>query len=745
MSSFLNFGVSVGKLINTISNIAGLRSYQPRDLKDGDTVIVSSANTVGDFGGGIYVWSSKNNIADDGVNYIKPVFAFTVGRWVRNFTVNTAVLAPINSTPSTALRYPINIATAIGASNHILNFVPSNLHANIIAGTNTTDLAPYITTALAQGPSVDFGGLPILVKSPITVIARRYINFNGSILTAQLQNNNDPIFTTAVDTNGDQYSFDLRIDGGRINGPYTVFRARLAAYQTSTGATAGLSLKATRMHFDGQTRAKGTRVLDARCVDFVAMRDCLIWNYDKAFHFEAISNVTLTASTTAGSTTLTLNTLQANEKLTTGMFVTGAGISTATSVTRVSDNQYTLSQAATATGTGVSMIAYADRDNTQNVLETVYVYNCNQVGFISDSDKCFFTNVDAMNCGGGWYIGKDNIHIKMLHCHVEQVGFDSSWKNDTDIAANTAKFGWCWYVQDNVANNRIVLDQCDGFVNTTTASIGGLYRGRQVGVISDVQCRNCFFELPRTQNPAWIPMEIHGQFNWYGRWHYTQQGNLILGDLNDGFTDIIIDEGTTQTKGNGAKSLLPGDKAINLRSTTGVAATITEDTTQKFINNGHLITWSNVGELYETLNLAQGWHTMYISGIRQSGVVFASVRDDAGNNLVRTQVDFQTNYERPMRIPFFVAIAGNYKAGIRTPSGAGAFIMGSIAVTRGFYSLPMTPRRQWDVPPTLSLPTASATYEGQMINVTAANSDTLTYICLRSSSNTFAWKKITLT
>lgn len=82
MSIFSSINVAVGKYIATVPTIADLRSYQPRSLKDGDTILVGGKTTFADRDGGAYVWSENSTATDDGQITILPDWVMGKGRWI---------------------------------------------------------------------------------------------------------------------------------------------------------------------------------------------------------------------------------------------------------------------------------------------------------------------------------------------------------------------------------------------------------------------------------------------------------------------------------------------------------------------------------------------------------------------------------------------------------------------------------------------------------------------------------------
>lgn len=82
MTTFSKANISVGGDIQTLNNIAALRNYLPRGLRDGRSVIVSGKVTPGDADGGIYIWSEGNTDPDDGQDVIKPATSIASGRWL---------------------------------------------------------------------------------------------------------------------------------------------------------------------------------------------------------------------------------------------------------------------------------------------------------------------------------------------------------------------------------------------------------------------------------------------------------------------------------------------------------------------------------------------------------------------------------------------------------------------------------------------------------------------------------------
>lgn len=600
-----------------------------------------------------------------------PIAAVLVGE------AKAQVEAIAETQATTAYRYPLSVPLYVQSRYHILNFIPTGLQGGVVSGANTTDLAPYIERALFSETKIEFGGLPILVKSSIRISSRRRIYMQGSRITAGMTVAGSPIFTTHVDENGDQYGADLRIFDGEVFGNTTFALFHMAAIRS-----VGFSVKAQNVLFDGIDRTLGSRVLDMRCCDFVELRSCNIRNYDMAICIQSFDGF--------------------------------------------------------------------ERDSTQLKFDVVGIENVNSIGYVEDMDKVSFSHVDTMHCGSGLVFGRNNLRVTLKHFHAERIGWRADWKNDADVEAGFAVVGWGLYVKDNVNNGDITLDQCSFFHNEAEAPIGGIYRGRNTnGTRSNVTVKETFIELPGVSgvSTVWKPLEAHGQLDWQGRLPFPAGNNVVLGDSTDNNTDIIINEGSSSARGDGNRSLLPGIKAINLRSVSGAAITVVEDdgatviggTPYNFLNQAHKATFAGTAELYEVVNLKVGWHTMFFTGNVASGIVFASVRDDATqvNNFLQRQLNFQVNYEHPMRMPFFVSQAGNYRVGFRSSGGAASLLLGTIGLFRGHYIDQGVRRGAWDIPPVAALPAASAFYEGTSLSVADA-----AHVCLRATGGAYAWKQL---
>lgn len=85
MGIYSNINVSVGKAINTLGGIVALKGYQPRQLVDGDTVVVTGLDEGVDGQGGVYVWSEASTATSDNFQTVQPVFVIGKGRWLRLF------------------------------------------------------------------------------------------------------------------------------------------------------------------------------------------------------------------------------------------------------------------------------------------------------------------------------------------------------------------------------------------------------------------------------------------------------------------------------------------------------------------------------------------------------------------------------------------------------------------------------------------------------------------------------------
>ncbi len=84
MSIYTSINTSLGKYLNTVGNINDLRALKLRNLRDGDSIMVSASTALGDLLGGIYIWSEKSLTADDGLSIIRPSNTIGAGRWIRS-------------------------------------------------------------------------------------------------------------------------------------------------------------------------------------------------------------------------------------------------------------------------------------------------------------------------------------------------------------------------------------------------------------------------------------------------------------------------------------------------------------------------------------------------------------------------------------------------------------------------------------------------------------------------------------
>lgn len=624
----------------------------------------------------------------------------------------------------------------------ILNYVTDPIvKAALLAGTNTADCAGYIEAALLANRVTDLNGLTLKVSRTIRVAGTRQLFYNGATIDATGMTNPDaPVFEAGYTQAGLQLGATLLNYYGRVLARGSVFRFRAERYDPNLGM--GVKALGMTLGYSSDTRRAGSRAFDCRLVDFVEVRGCNIYNLDKAFHFEGISG---TADvTTNGTANVTI--ANSTVPLTAGMVVSRSGIPVGTKILTVNGGgSYTLTASATTSATSSASV-YAERACTQILLDENYVGEVNQVGYIAQCDKITVRNTDAMGCGGGWLIGLGNYAVKFEQAHVEAVGQGNSYQNAADIAAGTAKFGWAFYPVDGNTTEGLEFLQCSAYRTTGSAAIGGFYTPRNTRVTVTIM-RLCRVE----ESTSWIPIEFHGAAQWLDKPFPSLKNNIVLGDRDDNFTDIVVNEGAFNPKG--FHSLLPGMKAINLRQfyqTGGGTCVIDDDpgnlvaggTTIDFLSRAHRLTFSGVAEQYELMDLQVGYYTLFLSGMLVSGTVFASVRDNTATpgdsrNFLQRQFNYQTSFERPLRMPFFVDQAGTYRVGIRAGGGTNVALISKIGLFRGFYAAGGMERPAWTVPPVTSLPTASSRYEGDIVTLSG------NAYCCTNTSGTYAWKQLT--
>lgn len=76
--------IIVGGDLPVLVNLDALRIHNPRKLRDGMAVIVSSQIVPGDRNGGIYVWDDSATAPDDGLTIIRPTTGISSGRWIQS-------------------------------------------------------------------------------------------------------------------------------------------------------------------------------------------------------------------------------------------------------------------------------------------------------------------------------------------------------------------------------------------------------------------------------------------------------------------------------------------------------------------------------------------------------------------------------------------------------------------------------------------------------------------------------------
>jgi hypothetical protein len=71
--------------VRSVKNITNLYTYSITGLTDTTSIFVASYATLGDFGGGTFVWNSTSTATDDSVMAVNPTGHSGAGRWIRRY------------------------------------------------------------------------------------------------------------------------------------------------------------------------------------------------------------------------------------------------------------------------------------------------------------------------------------------------------------------------------------------------------------------------------------------------------------------------------------------------------------------------------------------------------------------------------------------------------------------------------------------------------------------------------------
>jgi len=614
-----------------------------------------------------------------------------------------------NGDPAVDIRGQINQAILAAAiankAPNILNFIPENLHSAIRDGTNTTDLSSYVNTALATSPkAIDLCGLTILVKQPIEMLGLCSIVFNGGTIKAQMTTATDPIFRPLTVDSGAAQVVTLTLLGfGIVRGPHTAVSFKL----TGGISNSGLKLVSHDIAYVGYNSTSEYRTAGT-----------------KAFDLEMVDFVT----------------------------VRGGSVFQYDKVMHVTGN---------AAGDAIG------RTNTQILVDNLAVMECNQVFYGDSMSNCEFKQFDASHVGGGFVIGNNvtNVNFHQPVCAIFAEFADR--KNDTDIAAGTAKYGYAFYIKDNskIKGLEVNKPSFNPSTNTTAGSgstapgtpVGGIYVGRTSGSVihAGITFRDGGYTTITPSNGNYKWLENHGRMVFDGYWP-TQTGSSSIttasGDFLDQYVDLVVYDKASRCSG---QNLLPGTKAINLRQKTGSGTVaVTEETTNNYVSRGHTVTFtaSSTTQLYELLQLEPGWYTYVISAYYDPAFtnnIYASVFKDSDNSIIsRTGLRFPivtSTHETFFHLPIGITESGLYRVGFQC-SINGAAVVGSMGFFRGFYPSCDIPRGGWDFPPILdsNFPTASAFWEGRAVtrDYGGSGSDNTVEVAVRTTSG-HAWKVLT--
>lgn len=564
----------------------------------------------------------------------------------------------------------------------VLDNIPKQFHAAIKDGTTTLDASPYVQGILDNEEFVDFTPIKtgkLIFGSPVTLRGRKKLI--GAFTRIVSGWEGSPGRGLFEDLDGDNF-LRLEMSGFILRGPASglVFRKTVDTLLGTAALISGVEFGDYADAYEA-----GTYGIDASQCDFLQVNKCIFINKEVGIRFSGNPG-----RPARGNTQIELL-----------------------------DNYYT------------------------QVGTSLYIEKCNLLNA---------QNQDTMTCGAGYVLGPTNTLINFKQCHVENLGapgyagitvsngkFDSSTSTTSSFV--TTGYGQC--VVDGAANVRIRYEQCQVFNNNNAGALVGFYRGYDgLGGPQDVTYDDCYVVPTNSANAEYRPLEFHQQTAWEGNWQgfSTVAQNLRLGTVSDQYTDILINEGANNNR-SGSRSLLPGIKAINLRSPEDGGATIAEDT-EGIVQDGHLVSFAATAGIYESVYLAQGWYTMCVSGYKKTGTVQVLIRTDDANLFTRYRSGFDGGtVARTYRLPFYIATAGLHRIGLRA-SGPSSSVIGSLALYQGFFIGNRIEAGGWDAPPVLSLPTASARWRGKLLTLDKQGAaDDEVYSCIRTSSG-FSWKVV---
>jgi hypothetical protein len=598
---------------------------------------------------------------------------------------NKADRETVTSTASLAVEYDLNPSEFLKAAKPLIKLVPPSLRAQLLAGSSgvsAPDFCPYIQKGLELYRVVDLQGLQVNCKTGLKISGFQVLMMNGGRLWANLTDQGEAVFSPKTVAAGQPIVIQFYLQGfGSITGSATVFSMK-QAYVVGNG----ISFKMNNIVSNGLTRRLGTRWIDAELVDFVQITNSTYSNYDQAFRF--------------------------------------------------------------------SVPPRSSRANTQIVLDGIGGRGVNSVGYI-DNTLLARINIDAASVGGGIVIGPNNGQLVFDRTHIESVAFNAGYVNLSDEAASYSKYGWGIYILDgNSQQGEIIFNSGSVFGGVTAvggsrAALGGIYIGKNDNGTTrpGVTFRDFYIAPTSPGVTQWIPLEAHYNFRWEGKWISSAQSGVRIGNsgrrdfsIGDLFLDAVIDEG--QYSRRGTKNLLPGTKFSNLTETNEIGTVSVDDLDSTRFDGAQKVTFktSSSAERYRTVSLGIGWHTFLISGDSSSSHVFASVRSNKNDIIMRKSfLNNSTLYPITFHMPVYIPANGDYRIGIQAASN-GSAIIDEIGFVKGLWPGDV-PAGAWTYPPVLTLPACSARYEGRGLTLIGKSDDNHVSICVNSTGG-YVWKKV---
>lgn len=262
----------VGELIDTKAVI--IDSYGTIGLK-GHVALVGDL-PAGAADGDAYV------VDDDGHLYKRVASAWVdTGQW-RGDPGDLATAMIQLSAPAT---YSRPIGEKFQGVRDLLDFVPYAQHAAMRDGTTTYDASTVLNAGLPGVNNVDFSFYTVVLESPVTVSGRKLFRANRANLKPDFADPSQPIFKNAANQ-----TLLMAMDGFVTSGPSAIVDMQLTGTQN-----AGLALAMANCEFRGQgtvdglgtTPAAGTRMINARQMDFLFVQNVRAYDYDELLRVDS--------------------------------------------------------------------------------------------------------------------------------------------------------------------------------------------------------------------------------------------------------------------------------------------------------------------------------------------------------------------------------------------------------------------------------------------------------------------------